>query len=126
MSPTEQALRLLKSLGYRTWVVEKFIPQAQKRLDMWNIVDIEAFKAGIAGVLYVQVTSGTNHTARLRKAHRNKYLPEILSCPAGARRFQVWSWGRISRRITDFSIRNGKIEELELDLPDEALAKGRP
>ena len=77
MTPTQRSLDLLRRSGWIPWVVERWIPQARKRLDLWNFGDILAMPTGPRStlsaswlaepLLIVQTTSGSNVSARRDK-----------------------------------------------------------
>lgn len=64
-SPTQRTLRKLRAEGYHVQVVERWVPQARKRVDLWGIIDVVAIKRGEN--LLVQCTSYTNVSSRIRK-----------------------------------------------------------
>ena len=89
-SPTARTLAVLREQGFRCQIVEKWIAQARKRVDLWGFIDILYMDTAIVGV---QVTSGSNHAAR-----RTKILTE---CREDALKWlslrgviQVRSWSR--------------------------------
>jgi hypothetical protein len=69
MSPTQLSLAWLKKEGYLAEVVEKWIPGANIRKDLWGWCDIVAIRDG--ETVAVQCTSWDNISSgakRLRKA----------------------------------------------------------
>jgi hypothetical protein len=66
-TPTARTLRYLREQGYCAEVVERWIPQARKRKDLFGFADIAGLHPAHAGVLLVQCTSGSHHAARRTK-----------------------------------------------------------
>jgi hypothetical protein len=66
VSPTARSLAYLREKGYRAQVVERWIPQARKRVDLFGFGDIVCLD-GCPGVLAVQVTTASNLSNRLKK-----------------------------------------------------------
>jgi len=64
-NPTARSLALLRNLGYRAKVVERWNPHTKIRQDLFG-VDILALKPG-KPVLVMQATTGANHAARRTK-----------------------------------------------------------
>jgi hypothetical protein len=67
MTPTALTLRHLRRGGYLADVVERWIPGAKVRRDLFTVIDVIAITIG-EPVLAVQCTSGANVAARLKKA----------------------------------------------------------
>jgi hypothetical protein len=87
-SPTARCLEDLRKLGYVAEKVEQRLPNTFITRDYINVGDILAFRPG-SGILLVQVTSGSNHAARRKKAMDEPLLRQWLE--AGGR-FEVWSY----------------------------------
>ena len=66
MTPTARSLAKLRKEGFLACVVERWIPGANIRRDMFGFADIVAIKPG-CGIFAVQVTSMTNKASRLAK-----------------------------------------------------------
>ena len=66
MTPTARSLAHLRKLGATAEVVERWIPQARKRKDLFGFIDIVALD-GMPGTLGVQTTSAGNVSHRLEK-----------------------------------------------------------
>lgn len=88
MSPTQRALAECRRRGWEAQVVERWVPQARRRVDLFGAIDIVALTP--EGILGIQVTSGSNHSQRRTKALG---LPAIELWRAHAR-FAVWSYSR--------------------------------
>lgn len=93
MSPTQLTLREARARGWLVEVVERWNPYASIRQDLFGIIDIVA--VGDCGVLGIQATSRTNHSARLQKAMESENLQKWLE---GGGKFEVWSWGKRERK----------------------------
>lgn len=89
MTPTARSLAFLRDCGHIADVTERWIPHANKRRDLFGIIDLVAVRRGEQGVLGVQATSLSNVSARLKKA---KGRPELRTWLAAGNRFAVWGW----------------------------------
>ena len=65
MTPTQLTLRKLRADGWLAEVVERWVPGANVRKDLFGFVDILALRDG--ETLAVQATSYTNISARVNK-----------------------------------------------------------
>jgi hypothetical protein len=93
MSPTARTLRDLRADGWTADVVERWIPGANIRSDLFGFVDIVAVRG--AETLGVQATSDTNVAARVRKIAEHPNLPFVRE--AGWR-LEVWGWRKKDNR----------------------------
>lgn len=88
MSPSARTLKYFKDNSIPAGVVERWIPQANKRVDLFGFIDIVAiYPDAIVGV---QVTSGSNHSG-----HKKKILESdktLLWLEHG--RVELWSWSK--------------------------------
>ena len=112
MSPTARSLALLREMGYQAQVVEYFHGPSRKRRDLFGCIDIVAAHAEL-GILGVQATTGSNHSARFKKACR---CPIEAWLAAGAR-IQIWSWtkrGKQSERKL-WTVRSQQVTLEDLD-----------
>lgn len=64
-SPTQRTLKRLRERGMVAGVVEKWIPQTKRRLDLYGFIDV--IGCGEGPVLAVQATSGSNGASRVEK-----------------------------------------------------------
>lgn len=106
MSPTERSLEHMRRLGFTAQVVERWIPQARRRIDLFGVIDLVCLKPG--QIIGVQTTSGGNLAARRTKSMAEPRLREWLS--AGAR-YELHGWRKAGPRKTWGVVR----EELALD-----------
>lgn len=74
-SPTENSLAYLRENGWTAEVVERWIPGANIRKDLWGFVDIVAIRG--EKTLGVQTTSYSNVSARVRKIQESDMLPLV-------------------------------------------------
>jgi hypothetical protein len=99
-SPTQRALKFCKSNGWTVQVVEKWNQWAGVRQDLFGCIDLVVLDGAGGGPLGVQVTSGSNVSARLTKSREEPRLQAWLSSPA---RFEVWGYGKRKKRKKDGS-----------------------
>lgn len=94
----QQTLKYLRDRGWKCRIVEKWIPQARKRLDCFG-GDILAIKSGMGYPLLVQCTSASNIAARQKKIDE---IPEAkVWLESGA--FMVQGWRKDGTAITRFA-----------------------
>ena len=88
MTPTQRSLALLRKEGYDAQVVEKWIPGANIRKDLWEFIDI----VGVAedgSLVFVQVTTASNLSARIKKA---KQVDAYQALARGGHRIEFHGW----------------------------------
>ena len=102
MNPTQRSLKYLRDAGYTVAIVEYFNYFTKRRHDLFQFADLMAIREG--EVLLVQVTSGTNVSARVKKITDNEHIGAVRN--AGIR-VEVHGWRRLkagwSPRIVDMS-----------------------
>ena len=74
-SPTENSLAYLRADGWTAEVVERWIPGANIRKDLFGFIDIVAVRG--SETLGVQTTSNSNVPARVRKITESELLPVL-------------------------------------------------
>jgi hypothetical protein len=74
-SPTQLSLKMLREEGWLAEVVERWIPGANIRKDLWGWTDIVALKDG--ETLAVQTTSYSNMSARAKKIAESETIAEV-------------------------------------------------
>ena len=89
-SPTQRTLKYYRDLHWTCQVVEKWVPIAKKRIDLFGCIDIIAIQQG-AGIIGIQATSGTNQSQRRTKAMAE---PELRTWLEAGGRFWVVSWSK--------------------------------
>lgn len=90
-SPTQRTLALLRKNGGIAQVVEKWQPQAKRRIDLFGFIDIVWLAREGSVIWGVQATSGTNHSARLLKIKEEPRARRWLECGG---RIMVISWSK--------------------------------
>lgn len=91
MTPTQRSLKHLRDQGYLAQVVEKWIPQARRRQDLYGFIDILAIRDN--EVLGVQATSRSNVSSRVRKIAESPHIDAVRD--AGIR-IEVHGWGKMA------------------------------
>jgi hypothetical protein len=95
VTPTARTLAELRRQGFLAAAVERWIPVANVRADLWGFADVLAVPPRDGIFLLVQATT-TDHTAsRLAKARGRAELAAWLRA-GGA--FEVWGWCKRNRR----------------------------
>lgn len=103
MSPTQRSLKYLRDQGYTVAIVEYFNYFTKRRHDLFQFADLLAIREN--EVLLVQVTSGTNVSARVKKITDNEHLPSVRK---SGMRVEVHGWskradGKYHLRTVDLS-----------------------
>ena len=93
MSPTQKSLAECRERGWTCQVVERWIPQARRRIDFLGVIDIIALTG--TGILGIQACAGASHAARRTKAMALPGLRAWLEC-GGV--FAIWSWSKRGAR----------------------------
>ena len=92
--PTQRSLQEIRRRGWTGAVVEKWIPQTKRRLDLFGCIDILALDDK-PGALGIQATSGANFASRRTKALAEPRLRHWLE---HGNRFEVWGWRKLKPR----------------------------
>lgn len=113
MSPTQRALAECKRRGYVAQVVERFNSFTKRRHDLFGCIDIVAVTpwspvmsagdprwsiqvgTGPGAIIGIQVTSGTNHAARIAKI---KAEPRMAAWAKAGGLIWVWSYAKRGKR----------------------------
>ena len=74
-SPTQLTLKLLREEGWTVEVVERWIPGANIRKDLFGFIDLVALKGDLT--LGVQATSYSNMGARIKKIENAELLSQV-------------------------------------------------
>ncbi len=91
-SPTQRSLELMREAGYVADVVERWIPGANIRKDLFGFIDILAIREG--EVCGVQSTSAANVSARVNKIREHANVDAVRK--AGIR-IVVHGWRKSGR-----------------------------
>ena len=94
-SPTQRSLEKLRADGWRAEVVERWIPGANIRKDLWGWVDILALRDGVT--LAVQTTSAANVSARVRKITDSESVADVRKAGWA---ICVHGWRKVGRAWT--------------------------
>jgi hypothetical protein len=93
MSPTARTKKLLEAEGFAVAIVERWIPGANIRRDMWGFLDIVAIRAG--ETLGVQVTTADHVAHRRRKILDAPTLAQVV---AAGWRVEIHGWKKVRGR----------------------------
>jgi len=106
--PTQRTLAYLRGKGYTCYVAESYNAFSKRRNDLFGWIDIVALHPDHKGVLGVQCTTGSNLSARIKKADALPAYHLWLSC-GNAAEFFGWrklktgkiqrTWQPLVRRI---------------------------
>lgn len=119
MSPTQRSLAHLRDTGWSPWVVERWIPQARKRLDLWHFGDIIAQKLGERPTI-IQTTSGAHVAARVAKIREDPYASEQARIwLASGGRIVVHGWRKVKVKRGGSAMR-WQLREVEIVMGDLA------
>jgi hypothetical protein len=91
MTPTALTLSHLRRHGFIAEVVEKWVPHANRRRDLFGCIDILAIDRRTPGIVGIQATTLGHVADRLGKAGARHELAAWLK--AGGR-YEVWGWRR--------------------------------
>lgn len=90
-SPTQRSLEKLRAEGYTCQVVEHWNPHVRRRQDLFGFCDIVAIKPSARGVMFVQTTSGSCVSARVKKLNETAAVGIAL---AGGNTVIVHGWAK--------------------------------
>ena len=80
MNPSQRSLKNLRERGYTPFVTENYNPYIKRKKDLYNFIDMVALHPRETGVLGIQTTTGSNLSARVKKAEALKSYWLWLSC----------------------------------------------
>src|SRR5262245_14485357 len=89
MTPTARTLYRLRRLGFLAAPVERWIPQVQKKRDLFGVGDVLAVHPRERTFLLVQATSIVHVGDRLKRCRTRPELSVWLKAGGG---FEVWGW----------------------------------
>lgn len=94
-SPTSRTLDTLRKMGATAQVVEKWVPRANIRVDLFGFIDIVALTdhmiEGAFGIIGIQACSGTDHAKRRAKIMAETRAVTWLKLGG---KIQLWSWAK--------------------------------
>ena len=90
MSPTQRTLAYCRKQGWPAQVIERWVPQARRRIDLWGFGDVIAMD-GEPGSLLIQATTTGNGLSRVRKILDECTALATIWLNAG-NRIEVWGW----------------------------------
>ncbi|HEY9147090.1 MAG TPA: hypothetical protein VIN36_10430 [Thiobacillus sp.] len=85
----------MRDLGYTSEVVEKWIPGANVKRDLFGFIDVIGVHDETGDVLAVQTTSYTNLSARVRKITDHENLPLVRKAGWS---IHVHGWRKVGNR----------------------------
>lgn len=76
-SPMQRSLALYRERGWEPWIVERWLPRAKVRVDLYGLGDFIALKSGERPHL-VQTTVGDRYADHYRKIEAAEHLSLVL------------------------------------------------
>lgn len=98
-SPTARALDHCRKHSMQAAIVERWIPQTNRRKDVFGFGDILALD-GLPGSLLIQVTSTSGMSARVKKIS-DECRVEALAWVEAGNRIEVWGFAKRVHRNKD-------------------------
>lgn len=102
VSPTQRSLKLLREAGYTVAIVEYWNAFTKRRHDLFQFADLLAIREN--EILLVQVTSGSNVSARIKKITENEHIGAVRK---SGMRVEVHGWRKLKAgwepKIVDLS-----------------------
>jgi hypothetical protein len=92
-TPTQNSLDMLRKGGYKVAIVEHWNSFTRTRQDMFGFVDLVALGDGYT--IYVQSTSYTNISARVKKITEHENLAAVRK---GNNKIHVHGWRKVKNR----------------------------
>src|SRR5208282_1305404 len=116
MTPTARSLALLRRSGYVADVVERWIPGANVRRDLFGCIDVLAVRPAARAILAVQATTSDHLAHRLDKARK---LPALAAWLRAGGAFEVWGWARRGKRwhVRRVAVRSEDLAAVVLEAP---------
>lgn len=94
MTPTARSVEHLRALHWTVGVVEQRIPHTNITRDLYGFIDLMAIRGD--ETMAVQVTSGSNVSARVHKIAEHENLPAVR---AAGWTIVIHGWRRNSRGV---------------------------
>ena len=99
MTPTQRTLKKLRDDGWIAEVVERWVPGANIRKDLFGWIDIMALRDG--QTLAVQCTSYSNMSARIKKIEESETIAEVRKAGWSV---CVIGWRKVNNRWTERTV----------------------
>jgi hypothetical protein len=93
ISPTQRTKAVLKKQGVPHQITEHWNQWARKRIDLFGFIDIVALTE--EGIVGIQTTSSSNHSARKAKILAE---PRAKAWLEAGGIISIWTWGRKGAR----------------------------
>jgi hypothetical protein len=93
-SPTARTMERLTESGFVCGVVERWIPQANIRKDLFGFIDLVAMND--MRLIAIQATSGSNLSARRKKIINESAANARLWLEHGE--IEVWAWRKLKKK----------------------------
>ena len=115
-TPTSRSKRYLEKQGYTVGVVERWVPQTRKRIDLFGFADLIAMRIDHPHPLLVQTTSGANVASRRAKIEAE---PKALIALNSGFRIHTHGWRRLKVKRGGKAVRWSAIVHIAVlsDLP---------
>lgn len=118
-SPTSRALRWWRERGAMAGVVERWLHHSRTRLDLFNVFDLVVLSPTYHSVIFVQVTSGSNHAKRRQKLLESDAYALMcerdIDCIMAVQSWRKKKNGRWMTRIEGWDMDTLRDEPLRLD-----------
>ena len=89
--PGQRTLQECRRLGWRAQMVEKWVPQAGRRIDLFGFGDVLAVHP--EGILLIQATTQANAASRVTKITQECAQAALDWIEAGGE-IEVWGWAK--------------------------------
>lgn len=109
-SPTSRTIDWFKARGHYAGVVERWIPQARKRIDLLGFIDIVAVTDRLIGI---QATAFPALNQRVKKICEDRCDEAKAWLDAGGL-IEIWTWTKLQRMRT---LSNGRQVKLPTWVP---------
>lgn len=90
VSPTQRTLAKCRDLGWRACIVEKWVSQANRRIDVFGFGDVLALDDK-PGSLLIQACAGSSTSAREKKIV-DECVGAACDWLTAGNRIEVWGW----------------------------------
>jgi hypothetical protein len=95
MTPTARTLVHLRRLGFLADVVERWLPRANRKRDLFGVADVLAVHPRDQLILLVQATTAAHVADRLRRVQERPELAVLLRSGLAV---EVWGWAKRGER----------------------------